>query len=86
LSGDKVYMALRSGPREGKNGAVIRKLIGYGNIASHHAEGVQKFHTAYLNPYLTGPLYGGLSLNFHRPSGFATVSLDARGSAWPSRK
>jgi len=54
---------------EGKNGAVIRKLIGYGHIASHHAETVQKFHTAYLNPYL----------NFHRPSGFATVSLDARG-------
>lgn len=54
---------------EGRNGAVIRKLIGYGHIASHPAEAVQKFHTAYLNPYL----------NFHRPSGFATVSLDARG-------
>jgi transposase InsO family protein len=54
---------------EGKNGAVIRKLIGYGHIASQHAEAVQKFHTAQLNPYL----------NFHRPSGFATVSLDARG-------
>jgi transposase InsO family protein len=54
---------------EGKNGAVIRKLIGYGHIASQHAEAVQKFHTAQLNPYL----------NFHRPSGFATVSVDARG-------
>jgi len=54
---------------EGKNGAVIRKLIGYGHIASQHAEAVQKFHTAQLNPYL----------NFHRPSGFATVSLDAQG-------
>jgi transposase InsO family protein len=54
---------------EGKNGAVIRKLIGYGYIASQHAEAVQKFYTAQLNPYL----------NFHRPSGFATVSLDARG-------
>jgi transposase InsO family protein len=54
---------------EGKNGAVIRKLIGYGHIAGHHAEAVQKFHTAHLNPYL----------NFHRPSGFATVSVDARG-------
>jgi transposase InsO family protein len=54
---------------EGKNGAVIRKIIGYGHIASQHAEAVQKFHTAYLNPYL----------NFHRPSGFATVSVDARG-------
>lgn len=54
---------------EGKNGAVIRKLIGYGHIASHHAEAVHKFHTAHLNPYL----------NFHRPSGFAKVSMDARG-------
>src|ERR1019366_2034105 len=30
---------------EGKNGAVIRKLIGYGHIAGQHAEAVQKFHT-----------------------------------------
>lgn len=54
---------------EGKNGAIIRKHMGYGHIASEHAEGVQKFYTAHLNPYL----------NFHRPCGFATVSLDARG-------
>ena len=54
---------------EGKNGAVIRKLIGHGHIAGEHAELVQKFYTAHLNPYL----------NYHRPCGFATVSLDARG-------
>jgi transposase InsO family protein len=54
---------------EGKNGAIIRKHIGYGHIAAEHAEAVHKFHTAHLNPYL----------NFHRPCGFATVSLDARG-------
>jgi len=54
---------------EGKNGAVIRKLIGYGHIAGQHAEAVQKFYTEHLNPYL----------NFHRPCGFATVSLDQRG-------
>jgi len=54
---------------EGKNGAVIRKHIGYGHIASEHAELLQKFYTAHFNPYL----------NFHRPCGFATVSLDARG-------
>jgi transposase InsO family protein len=54
---------------EGKNGAVIRKLIGYGHIAGEHAEALQKFYTAHLNPYL----------NFHRPCGFATVSYDARG-------
>ncbi len=54
---------------EGKNGAIIRKHIGYGHIASEHAESLQKFYTAHLNPYL----------NFHRPCGFATVSFDARG-------
>lgn len=54
---------------EGKNGAVIRKLIGYGYIAGEHAEAIGKFYTQHLNPYL----------NFHRPCGFATVSLDDRG-------
>ena len=54
---------------EGKNGAVVRKLIGYGHIAGEHAEALQKFYTAQLNPYL----------NFHRPCGFATVSVDGKG-------
>ena len=54
---------------EGKNGAIIRKHIGYGYIPAEHAQALQKFYTAYLNPYL----------NFHRPCGFATVSFDARG-------
>jgi transposase InsO family protein len=54
---------------EGKNGAVIRKRIGYGHIAGEHAEAIGKFYTQHLNPYL----------NFHRPCGFATVSLDDRG-------
>src|SRR6516165_7498675 len=54
---------------EGKNGAVIRKLVGYGHIAGQHAEALQKFYSEHLNPYL----------NFHRPCGFATVSLDQRG-------
>ncbi len=54
---------------EGKNGAVIRKLIGYGHIAGPHAAKLQEFYVQHLNPYL----------NFHRPCGFATVSLDERG-------
>ncbi len=54
---------------EGKNGAVIRKLIGYGHIAGQHAAALQEFYIQHLNPYL----------NFHRPCGFATVSLDERG-------
>lgn len=54
---------------EGKNGAIIRKHLGYGHIPAEHAEAVHQFYTAHLNPYL----------NFHRPCGFARVSLDARG-------
>jgi len=54
---------------EGKNGAVVRKQIGYGPIASQHAEALQQFYTAYFNPYL----------NFHRPCGYATVATNARG-------
>jgi hypothetical protein len=54
---------------EGKNGAVVRKHIGYGPIGAEHAEAFQKFYTAYLNPYL----------NYHRPCGFATLRIGARG-------
>jgi transposase InsO family protein len=54
---------------EGKNGAVIRKHLGYGHIASKHAERIQAFYTAHFNPYL----------NYHRPCGFAQVQTDARG-------
>ena len=54
---------------EGKNGSVIRKLIGYGHIPTEHAEALQKFYAQLLNPYL----------NFHRPCGFATVTEEPRG-------
>jgi len=54
---------------EGKNGAVVRKHIGYGPIAAGHAELFQRFYTAYLNPYL----------NYHRPCGLATVEVGKRG-------
>jgi hypothetical protein len=54
---------------EGKNGAVIRKQMGYGPIAAEHADALQRFYTAWMNPYL----------NFHRPCGFATIRTDARG-------
>jgi hypothetical protein len=54
---------------EGKNGAVIRKHIGWGHIRAEHAETVRKFYTAHFNPYL----------NYHRPCGFATVRTTANG-------
>lgn len=54
---------------EGKNGAIIRKHLGYGYIPSEHADQIQRFYTAYFNPYL----------NYHRPCGFAQVRMDERG-------
>jgi len=54
---------------EGKNGAVIRKHLGYGHIASEHAERIQRFYMAHFNPYL----------NYHRPCGFAQVEWDEGG-------
>jgi transposase InsO family protein len=54
---------------EGKNGAIVRKHIGYGHIPAEHAALFQKFYTAHLNPYL----------NYHRPCGFATIQKGKRG-------
>jgi hypothetical protein len=54
---------------EGKNGAVVRKHIGYGAIAAEQADALQRFYTAHFNPYL----------NYHRPCGFATVQITERG-------
>jgi len=53
---------------EGKNGAIVRKHIGYGFIGSDHAEAIQRFYTAHFNPYL----------NFHRPCGYAVLKQGAR--------
>jgi IS30 family transposase len=54
---------------ESKNGAVIRKHMGFGHIASHHAEAVNEFHRQHLNPYL----------NFHRPCGVPELLTQPNG-------
>ena len=54
---------------EGKNGAVVRKHIGYGFIAAENAGQLQRFFTGQFNPYL----------NFHRPCGFAVLVKGSRG-------
>ena len=54
---------------ESKNGAVIRKHIGFGHIASQHADAVNQFHQDHLNPYL----------NFHRPCGVPRLIAQANG-------
>jgi hypothetical protein len=54
---------------ESKNGAVIRKHLGWTHIASQHADAVNQFHRQHLNPYL----------NFHRPCGIPELRTLARG-------
>ena len=54
---------------EGKNGAVVRKYIGYGHLTAEHADAFQRFYMTHLNPYL----------NFHRPCGFAELKVNERG-------
>jgi transposase InsO family protein len=54
---------------ETKNGAVIRKHIGYGYIDAAQAEPLQQFYLHHFNPYL----------NFHRPCAQAELYRDAKG-------
>ena len=54
---------------EAKNGAVIRKHMGYGHIESRRAEAIGEFYERHFNPYL----------NYHRPCGVPEVMSDAKG-------
>jgi transposase InsO family protein len=58
-----------NGLAECKNGAVVRKHMGYGHIQAAHAEAINKFYRDHFNPYL----------NFHRPCGVPEVVTGARG-------
>lgn len=58
-----------NGLAEAKNGAVIRKHMGYGHIASAHAEAINTFYREDFNPYL----------NFHRPCGHAEIVTAGNG-------
>jgi transposase InsO family protein len=55
-----------NGLAETKNGAIVRKLFGYGHIPQRHAARFNTFCREYLNPFL----------NFHRPCLFATDKPD----------
>ena len=54
---------------ESKNGAIVRKHMGFTHIAAQHAEEVDRFHRQYLNPYL----------NCHRPCAIAEVVEQPNG-------
>jgi transposase InsO family protein len=54
---------------ETKNGAIIRKHIGFGHIGAQHAEAMNQFHRDHLHPYV----------NFHRPCAVPKVLTAANG-------
>ena len=54
---------------ESKNGAVIRKHMGYTYIAAENAPKVERFYQTHFNNYV----------NFHRPCGQAKIVTDRKG-------
>src|SRR5271169_6599594 len=65
----RAYHSGDNGLLESKNGAIIRKHIGYGHIDAQHAEAMDQFHRQHLNPYA----------NFHRPCAVPKVIIEANG-------
>ena len=58
-----------NGLAESKNGAVIRKHMGYIHIPAPHAAAIATFYQTHFNPYL----------NFHRPCGVPEKTVDGKG-------
>ena len=54
---------------ESKNGAVVRKHLGYAHIPQHCASLVNAFCADFLNPYV----------NYHRPCFFPETVTDTKG-------
>jgi hypothetical protein len=65
----RAYRTGDNGLVESKNGAVVRKHMGFGHIGAQHAETVDQFHRQYLNPYI----------NFHRPCAVAEIVEQSNG-------
>jgi transposase InsO family protein len=58
-----------NGLAEAKNGAVVRKHMGYTHIPAPQALAIEAFYEGYFNPYL----------NFHRPCGVPEEVVNAKG-------
>jgi transposase InsO family protein len=56
---------------ESKNGAVVRKHMGYTHIGASHATAIHAFYQEQFNPYL----------NFHRPCAVPEQVVNAKGKA-----
>jgi transposase InsO family protein len=58
-----------NGLAEAKNGAVVRKHMGYTHIPAPHAAAIETFYEEHFNPYL----------NFHRPCGVPERVVNRKG-------
>jgi len=56
---------------ESKNGAVVRKHMGYSHIAAPQAGAIEAFYKEHFNPYL----------NFHRPCGVPELMVNRKGKS-----
>lgn len=65
----RAYRSGDNGLVEAKNGAVVRKHLGFAHIGACEAEAVNYFHRQHLNPYV----------NFHRPSAIAEIIEEPNG-------
>lgn len=65
----RAYRTGDNGLVETKNGAVVRKHLGFAHIPASEAEAMSAFHRQYLNPYV----------NFHRPSAIGEIVEEANG-------
>jgi hypothetical protein len=65
----RAYRSGDNGLVEAKNGAIIRKHVGFGHIGAQHAETMNRFHREHLNPYV----------NFHRPCAIPEIVEQANG-------
>jgi hypothetical protein len=54
---------------ETKNGGIIRKHMGYNHIPKDYAGAINSWYQQWFNTYL----------NYHRPCGFATTTVDHKG-------
>lgn len=54
---------------ETKNGGIIRKHMGYNHIPKDYAGAINIWYQEWFNTYL----------NYHRPCGFATITVDRKG-------
>jgi len=63
------YHSNDNGLVETKNGSVIRKNMGWEHIDQNQTAAINEYYQNWFNPYL----------NFHRPCGYPTITIDDKG-------